>query len=129
VLDNQLRPAIACTLTVALNPYAQGELVSPLVRKRALTVGELQMGGRIQKTDTKSFWTIGGHLDISRKVDMQDLSLTLVETGLAVPLQPDGRFVIGRLREGTYQLEVKEGSNQLGRFPIEVPSADFEIHI
>jgi len=130
VLDNEMRPAIVCILTLAFDPYAPAPVT--LVRTRELVVGESpspasRQLGEIEAADR--FWTIGGLLRSMKAVDFAQVRMTLVENGLVVPVQPDGRFVIGRLRAGPYTLEVASDASPLRHFPIVVPSADFELEI
>jgi hypothetical protein len=47
-----------------------------------------------------------------------------VEKGEKVVLQPDGQFVIGRLKAGAYTLEIAVGINAPRRYSITVPAAD-----
>ncbi len=130
VLDNEMRPSIVFVLTVAVDPYAPVSV--PMVRTRQLVVGESLEPSTSQLREEAgrgAYWTIGGHLVSSKAVDFEHVSLAVVEQGIRVPVQPDGRFVIGRLRAGKYSLEVTMDSGPPRRFTIEVPSADFELKI
>jgi hypothetical protein len=130
VLDNEIRPAIVCILTLAFDPYAPA--LVPLVRMRELVTGESPAPASRQLGEIESagrFWTIGGHLRSAQPVDFGRVRLTLVEQGLVVPVQHDGGFTIGRLRAGSYTLEIASDGGPLRRFPIIVPSADFELEI
>lgn len=159
VLDNEMRPAIMCILTIPVDPYAP--VTVPLVRTRELVVGESpepasgqfrkqvevkprslqeakdlelmkkfrQGAGLEPAASSESLWTIGGTLTSEKPVDFGQVRLTVVELGVVIPVQPDGRFIIGRLREGKYALEVAVDGGQTQRFSIEVPSADFELKL
>ena len=130
VLDNEMRPAIVCILTLAFDPYTPAPV--PLVRTRELAFGESPAPASRQPGEidgSERFWTIGGHLRSSQPVDFGQVHLTLVEKGLVVPVGQDGQFTIGRLRAGPYTLEVASDGSPLRRFPIIVPSADFELEI
>jgi hypothetical protein len=72
------------------------------------------------------FWTIGGTL---RGLGDRSPRLTLVEKGLEVSLQPEGRFVIGRLQAGQYTLEVIVDSQPARRYPITVPAPDYDLEL
>ncbi len=101
VLDNEMRPAVACTLTLALNPYEP--VTSPLVLTREIVTNHAVLSDEPASSDEppplkayepagqSRFWTIGGNLYTDKPV--QDLSLRLVERGLDVPITPEGRFV------------------------------------
>ena len=129
-LDNELRPAIACVITMALNPYRP--ITGPLVRTRELRIGpalapawQQQLFGQV-KPDT--FWTIGGTVRTDQP--LENLRLTLVERGVEVPLQPEGRFTIGNLEAGDYTLELSiEGRKKPRRHKITVPAPDYDLEI
>lgn len=150
VLDNEMRLAIACTITLAVDPYLP--VIDPLVRTRELRVGQvvtpavsspwakepllppdLQSGepGPPRLLDEQAgrdeFWTIGGNLHSDRP--FEDLSLTLVERGLYVPILPGGRFTIGNLRAGQYTLEVSARGEEPRRHAITVPAPDYDLEI
>jgi hypothetical protein len=73
------------------------------------------------------FWTIGGNLHSDRP--FEDLSLTLVERGLYVPILPGGRFTIGNLRAGQYTLEVSVEGEEPRRHAITVPAPDYDLEV
>lgn len=128
VLDNEMRPAIGCIVTMALDPYKP--ITGPMVRTRELRFGPsarpwLQSLDAPEKPDT--FWTIGGTVHTDKP--LEKLRLTLVERGQEVPLQPEGRFAIGRLEAGEYTLEVAVDSGKPRRYKISVPSPDYEIEV
>jgi hypothetical protein len=60
---------------------------------------------------------------------LENLRLTLVEKGLEVPIQPEGRFAIGNLKEGDYTLEVSAEGRQPYRQVITVPAPDYELKV
>jgi hypothetical protein len=130
VLDNEMRPALACIITLALDPYVP--LVTPLVRTRELRIGPSQMPW-LQELDERGsedlFWTIGGRLRSQQPLDGQQVNLTLLEQGLEVSLEPDGRFAIGHLRAGEYTLEITVTGRPTRRYPITVPAADYDLEV
>ncbi|MGQ9683351.1 MAG: Pvc16 family protein [Anaerolineae bacterium] len=128
-LDNELRPAIACVVTLALNPYQA--FTGPLVRTRELRFGQAQglpeqpQMGEAGVLDR--FWMVGGNL---RGVEPgAGHTLTLAERGLTVPVAPDGRFVIGNLQAGNYTLEVTTEGRKAVRRSITVPSANYDLEV
>jgi hypothetical protein len=128
VLDNEMRPAVNCVITVALDPYRP--IVGPMVRTRELRFGPsarpwLESLDAPEKPDT--FWTIGGIVHTDKP--LEELRLTLVERGQEVPLQSEGRFAIGRLEAGEYTLEVAVDGGKPRRYKISVPSPDYEIEV
>ncbi len=127
-MDNELRPALCCVVTLALDPYRQ--LVGPLVRTRELRVGESSrplLQQYDETTEADRFWTIGGTLRSDQP--LEEMRLTLVERGLEVPIQPEGRFVIGNLEAGDYTLEIAADGGKPRRQKITVPAPDYEIEV
>jgi hypothetical protein len=127
-LDNEMRPAIVCVVTMALDPYAP--IISPLVRTRELRFGQagVPLRERLDEPEKPEvFWTIGG--TVHTEQPLEKVRLTLVEQGLEVHLQPEGRFAIGRLQAGEYTLEVSVNGGEPHRYKIAVPSPDYEIEV
>ncbi len=128
VMDNEMRPAIACIITLAFDPHLP--IVAPLVRTRELRIGPSQVP-RLQRLDERveprRSWTIGGTLSGVESLDIDQVHLTLVEKGLEVRLQPDGRFAIGPLEAGEFTLEVSVEGRKPRRHQITVPAADYDL--
>ncbi len=126
VLDNEIRPAIPCVVTLAINPYQP--ITGPVVRTRELRIGQARTPRSVQlDTEAEQFWSIGGVLHSQRP--LETLRMTLLERGESVPLQADGSFAIGRLRAGEYTLEVMEDGKILQQFKVQVPSPDYDLEI
>jgi hypothetical protein len=130
VLDNEMRPALSFILTLTIDPH---EPVSvSLVRARELRVGTSGHPERTrldQPAEADRFWTIGGNLHSSEPIEYDQVHMTLVERGLQVAVQPDGRFTIGQLRTGTYTLEVAAGDSPARRYHIAVPAPDYTLEV
>jgi len=127
VLDNEMRPAIGLIVTLAIDPYQP--TVTPLVRTRELRVGPSPVPALQQLeagVEPDRFWTVGGTL---HGIGGRAPHLTLVEKGLEVSLQPEGRFVIGRLQAGQYTLEVVVDGQPARRYPITVPAPDYDLEM
>jgi hypothetical protein len=129
VLDNQMRPAITCVVTVSMDPYTP--LIGGIVRTREIRFGQLAEPAKQQTMlaggDSLTYWTIGGRVQSSKALD--HLRVTVVETGLAVPLRDDGTFSIGHLQAGAYTLEIAAEGRQTSRHKIAVPSPDYQIDL
>lgn len=128
VLDNEMHPALSCTLTVAVDPYVP--LDTPLVRERVLRVGPSRRPAARRldlEADTSAFFTVGGRLSSQSGIDPAALRVSLVEQGVIVPILPDGRFTIRHLRAGTYTLEAVGEGTPARRYTIRVPGADYEL--
>lgn len=128
-LDNEIRPAITCVVTLAFNPYQP--ITGPLVRTRELRFGQAHqpwLEKLVQQAGLDTYWTIGGAVRTKKPLDPATLRLTLVEHGLEIQIQPEGRFSIGRLAAGDYTLEIS-AAGQTRRCKIQVPAPDYEIEI
>ncbi len=126
VLDNDLRPSITLMVTMTADPYQP--TITPLVRTRELRVGQSATPSTqqlVEETEPDVFWTIGGTVHTNKP--LEELQLTLVEQGITVHLQDEGRFVIGRLRAGDYTLEIQAQGEQPKRHRITVPASDYDL--
>lgn len=130
-LDNELRPAIACTITLALNPYRP--ITGPLVRTRDLRFGQAtDLPTHLRLDDAAGedrFWMVGGRLRSQEPVDAERAHLILVERGQRVAVQEEGRFIVGNLEAGEYTLEVSIEDRKPFRHKITVPSAGYDIEL
>jgi hypothetical protein len=129
-LDNEMRPAVVCVVTLAINPYHP--LTTSLVRTRELRIGPspVPLWQQLERqTAPDLFWTIGGTLRSDKPLDVAGVRLTLVEQGQAVAVQPEGRFTIGNLKAGDYTLEVAVDGGQPRRYKITVPSPDYDLEV
>jgi hypothetical protein len=120
-LDNEIRPSIRLIVTITIDPYTP--IVTPLAHTRETRWGRADL----PEQEPEALWTIGGALRTERP--LAELRLTLVERGLDVPIQEDGQFAIARLQAGDYTLEVASNGQTLKRFPISVPSPDYELEV
>jgi hypothetical protein len=128
-LDNEMRPAIALCVTLAIDPYAA--ITTPLVRTRELRVGQTadaaEAQALVEGVEPDVYWSIGGTIHTDRALDT--LRLTLVERGLAVPIEDNGQFAISRLRAGKYTLEVADDGRVLKKAQVTVPSPDYDLEV
>lgn len=129
-MDNEMRPAVACVVTLALDPYQP--FTGPLVRTRDLRVGQAdELPARRQLTEgletVDRFWMVGG--TIRGDESLFGARLRLLERGLDVPIRDDGRYIVGNLEAGAYTLELTaEGRDALQR-EITVPSESYDIDV
>lgn len=128
-LDNELRPAIVCTLTLSINPYA--EITGPLVRSRDLRFGQAAELPRKHSLDETAghdrFWMVGG--EVQSKDPLEEGRVTLVERGQTILLQEGRRFIIGNLETGDYTLELWDDGRKLATHKITVPSENYDIKL
>ena len=128
VMDNDLRPSISLTVTLTADPYEP--TVTPLVGVRELRIGQAAKPLLQQLVDdlpADVFWTIGGKIQTDKP--LADVRLTLVERGIDVSIQPDGRFTIGQLRAGEYTLEVVVKKGKPKHHKITVPAPDYDLKV
>jgi len=62
-------------------------------------------------------------------LDVEKLNAVLLERGEPIHIDSEGQFTIGRLRAGSYTLEVTVDGKEPQRFSVQVPSADFDLTI
>jgi hypothetical protein len=152
VLDNEMKPALMCTVMLSLDPHTP--ILVPAVRTRELRVGDIdalsyrrqqmQNGGPVRfigrgrniaeesedSTDDVihptigEYWTVGGQIQLDKRT--QEVSVVIKQTGMDVPVAADGRFVIGNLRAGTYTLSITV-DGQAREQTLVVPSDSYEI--
>lgn len=130
-LDNELRPAIACTLTLALNPYKA--ITGPLVTTRDLRFGQaydLPLHQQLHEAAGKDrFWMVGGRLRGWEAVDGERAHLILVERNQRIAVQDKGRFIVGNLEPGEYTIEISIEDRKPSRHKITVPSKEYDIQL
>lgn len=130
-IDNEIRPAIICIVTMALNPYQP--IVGPLVRTRELRFGQAQdpslAQNLIKSTGADTTWTIGGTLHSQQPLEIEKVRLTLLERGREIEVKPEGRFSIGNLEAGDYTLECVSDGGAARRYKIKVPAPDYDIEV
>ena len=130
-LENTLRAAIVLQVTLALDPNVMIP-AGPPVRAREVRYGQVDGSALsrrlLEAAGVDQLWTVGGRLR-ARNGGRPTARLTVVERGLAVPLQPDGRFVIHSLPAGQYTLEVAGEGRPATRHPLTVPAPDYDLEV
>jgi len=127
-IDNEWRLALACVITLAIDPYQV--MTTPVVRTREVRIGQSPQPPLRQlaaSNEPDRFWTIGGTIRSDKP--FETMRLTLLERGLDIPLQPEGRFAVGNLGPGSYTLEVSVEGHQPRRYGITVPAADYDLEV
>lgn len=128
VLDNEMRPAFKCMVTLALNPYPP--VTEPLVRTRELRVGQadkLPLEQFDARAGLDRFWRVGGRVQADEP--LEDLRMKLVDKGLDVPIQSGGRFIVGNLKAGDYMLEISAEGRKPSLHEITVPSKSYDLEV
>jgi hypothetical protein len=126
-LDNEMRPAVSCLITLALNPFQT--FTGPLVKTRELYFGLADELPDVQRLDGKAgedrFWMVGGQLRSKKPLD--EVELKLLERSQTVPVRADGDFILGNLAPGDYTLELSIAGGKPKKHTITVPSESYDI--
>ena len=121
VLDNQQRPGITFSATLAFNPYAP--IVKPVTRTAEFKFGQSEdMAG----TD-HGFMGISGKV-LSKK-PLTKVRVLVLEQGMYAEVQPDGRFGIRNLQPGNYTLEVSAEGLKPKKHKIKVPAPNYDVDV
>lgn len=137
VLDNEIRPGILVTVTISIDPYKPilyGQVLSRELRFMQdtgfATKDPLALPSEPQKTEPANapvrtlshVYTITSGKVQSKKYDLSTLELVLVEKGTKLPLDKHGGFVLKKLAEGEYHIDVLFNSKVLKRQKIQMPT-------
>lgn len=128
VMDNEMRPALPCTIKMVMNPYVP--FTTPLVRTRDLLVHSMQESDHGTGNDTPSptrRMAIGGTITSAKP--FEGARLTLVGSDTGVTVAAGDRYRIVGLEPGSYVLELTQPGQAATRHPIEVPSGSYDIHV
>ena len=131
VLDNELRPGVLATVTIALDPYIP--IVAKQVRTREMrfmqdtSIGQPE-SSPLRKSASKTYLAVGGTIR-SKKHDPSTLSAILVEKELPVELDDDGNFSITGIEAGEYTLDILFNSKVIKRHKIKVPAPDYDVEL
>ena len=118
VLDNQQRPGITFTATLAFNPYAPVE--KPLTR-----TAEFKFGQNGNSGDTHGQFSISGNVKSARP--LENMRVLLVEGGREAEIRPGGEFGIRNLKPGGYTLEISADNHPASTHSITVPAANYDV--
>jgi len=131
VLDNELRPGILITVTIALDPYVP--VVAKQVRTRELRfmqdtgIGQ-QDSPPSTRAESKSYWAVAGTIN-SKKHDPSTLSAILVEKRLPIDVDEEGKFSFSGVEEGEYSMDILQNKKVVKRHKIKVPAPNYDVDI
>jgi len=121
VLDNQQRPGIVLTATVAFNPYTP--VVQPLTRSAEVNFGQKNPAGQ----GSRGYVSIAG--SVRSKKPLSNVQIKLLERNSLADMQPSGEFGIRNLLPGDYTLEVTADGLKPSQHKIKVPSPSYDIEL
>ncbi|HET6443766.1 MAG TPA: Pvc16 family protein [candidate division Zixibacteria bacterium] len=127
-LDNEMRPTVAYTTTIALDPWT--EVTGPIVRTLTLRAGETSTLPVYRRLDESridyNFTYIGGTVRDKAKdfEPVSGLSVAIKGTGLFDTTDDSGRFTLGGMPEGDYTLVVWPPKGKPKEKKISIPADD-----
>jgi len=129
VMDNQMRPGIACIFTMSIDPFL--EVTAPIIRTRATRFGQVPEGQAARQRSSPSagqteYVRISGAIRSSEP--LENGRLLLVESGVVYPVFDEG-YVISRLQPGEYTLELSAENLDAQRFPLKVPASNYDLEV
>lgn len=109
-IGNKLRPSLAVTVTISMQPFAP-------VTAKVVTEAEIRLGERtapdkeaIASATLIDAFRIGGRVTDDKDAPVAQANVSIIETGLSAITNPEGLYSIGMLRAGTFTLRVESGS-------------------
>ena len=127
-MDNEMRPSIPYTVTIALDPWT--EFTSPVVKTLILIPGQSQyrrFRRRIEEGQQDETMTFIGGTVVKQSVDgdpLPGIDVAIKGTGIAARTDFEGRFVLGSLPEGEYTLIAWLPDGKVKERKISVPAKD-----
>jgi Pvc16 N-terminal domain/Carboxypeptidase regulatory-like domain len=125
-LGNKLRPSLTVRATISITDLIPPK-TEPMVIIEHLRSGVRSALGEesvIPDTLDESFRIGGGVSDASNR-PIAAATVTIVELGETTRTDPDGRFVLGKMKAGDFTLRVKTDTAER-IFPIKIPAPDGE---
>jgi hypothetical protein len=120
-MDNEMRPAIMCCISMALDPNKP--FTTPLVTGRQLRFVDADTG-RVE-TPGVVLWGVSGKL--LGLPPLRPAQMTLVERALNIPVERDGTFILRGIPEGEYTLEVSVVNGPSAHLKLVVPARNYEL--
>jgi hypothetical protein len=121
VLDNQQRPGIVVTTTVAFNPFSPVEQL--LTRTAEVNFGQKN----VPADNPHGYISISG--SVRSKKPLKNVQIMLLERGTLADLQDSGEFGIRNLKPGDYTLRLMADGLKPSDHKITVPSASYDIEV
>lgn len=120
VLDNNQRPGLVMTTTLAFNPFAP--VLKPLTR-----TAEFKFGQANDSANEHGYVSIS--FNVRSKQPLKNVQVKLVERNSLAGLQPNGEFGIRNIKPGDYTLEITADGRSPTKHKISVPAANYDIDL
>lgn len=101
-VGNKLRPSFMVTVTIAMEAFAP-ETAPTVITQRT----RIEQQGLPATRET--FFRIGGRVTNAADAPVVSATVTLVEIGLVATTNADGRYNLGAMPEGNYNIRVQSG--------------------
>jgi hypothetical protein len=126
-LDNEVRPSISYSVTLALDPWA--EVSGPIVRTATVRTGQataLPHERRLVEGTREERTTVGGSVrDAAREgAPTAGVPVAVQGTGLASTTDERGRYALGSLPQGQYTLVAQPPEGRPVEKQVAVPAVD-----
>jgi hypothetical protein len=129
-LNNEMRPGIRLTVTISVEPHKPD--VYPMVQSAELRFqqepGTYDQDASAQAVFSHAYHLISGQLS-SQKYSPALCRLVLRESGQEISVNQEGEFVIARLQEGDYHVDVLVNGRLVKQQMIHVPSSNYQIEL
>ncbi|MBE2198360.1 MAG: DUF4255 domain-containing protein [Anaerolinea sp.] len=126
-LDNEIRPSLSYTVTIAINPWVT--VARPVAHTFTLRAGQKNNGQHLNQETASETISIRG---VITKADhpQTGIEVALKGTGLFATTDTEGQFYLNALQPGDYTLVVWHSSDKPSEHPITVPTHDtYDIHL
>ena len=131
VLDNEMRLSVLITVTVSVDPY-KPTLFTQVFTREMRFLQDTGIGVPDAQATTrnlsKSYQSIGGAIK-SKKYAPSSLTMVLVEKQEEVKINEEGGFVLQKVEDGEYHLDILFNEKVLKRHKIVIPSKGYDIQL
>lgn len=129
-MDNEVKPALVCIITIAVNPYMPVPLPKAIVSPPEFSFRQTEQPREAESVvnlQENALWTVGGL--IQTKLPLNTIHLTVAELRLELPIRADGRFVIEGIHAGSYTLNIEAKGQEPRQQRISIPAPDYTVEV
>ncbi|MGB1251123.1 MAG: Pvc16 family protein [Candidatus Promineifilaceae bacterium] len=133
VLDNEMRPAVTCVLTISIDPWEVETM--QMVESVSLTTGEARIENRDARTlkegTTRTTYSIGGtvYLDKSKTETVSNIEVAIKGTGHFTQTNLDGRFQFSTLGDGKLTLVAWRPNGTVVQKEVSIPGDEEDYNL